>query len=129
MTALLGHFHQMDDKYGYSDGQAVPVEGEALREVLVAAINAFLSEKKSPVKAVPYNRPGIHNWLLIDFVDSETGESAHTPPEIEGFVAFLDEEGLGKRAVVVKASVKREALAEIPDLVKKYIAEGGDFYA
>lgn len=70
----MKYYEEMTSKYGFSDGDAIPNGAEQYREVYVTAINALARAKESKVRAYAYNRPGMHNWCLILFVDQSIGE-------------------------------------------------------
>ena len=57
----------MQNKYGFSDGEAVPDGAEVYRAVYIRAVNALAEQLGSTVRAVAYDRPGVHNWCLILF--------------------------------------------------------------
>lgn len=57
----------MLEKYGFADGEAMPDGAEVYRAVYVRAVNALAEQLRSEVRAVAYDRPGIHNWCLILF--------------------------------------------------------------
>jgi hypothetical protein len=59
---------EMNSKYGFGDGTAIPNEAEMCRAVYVQALNALAEHKKSKVRAVCYNRGGCHNSVLICMV-------------------------------------------------------------
>jgi hypothetical protein len=55
----------------------------------VKAVNAFARKNKSAVRAVSYNRPGVHNSCLIAFVTKDSlGHLVET--DILGGVTLLD---------------------------------------
>lgn len=55
----------MQHKYGFSDGEAVPDGAEVYRAVYIRAVNALAEQLGGTVRAVAYDRPGVHNWCLI----------------------------------------------------------------
>jgi hypothetical protein len=57
----------MQPKWGFSDGEATPEGVEVYREVDVHAVNRLAEQMDSQVRAVAYDRPGVHNWCLILF--------------------------------------------------------------
>ncbi len=67
----MKYFDDMTDKYGFGDGGAVPPDAWACRAVYVAVLNALAAHNESAVRAVPFNRPGMHNGCTILFVGAE----------------------------------------------------------
>jgi hypothetical protein len=55
----------MQTKYGYSDGDATPDGVEVYRTVYIRAVNRLAEQLGSRVRAVAYNRFGVHNSCLI----------------------------------------------------------------
>lgn len=74
----MKYLDDMLDKYGFSDGEAVPDDALARRTVYIAAINAVAQRMGVEQRAEPYNRPGCHNWCLIAF----TGKNGYPTPEM-----------------------------------------------
>ncbi len=60
-------WNEMQDKYGFADGEAMPEGVEVFRTVYIRAVNALAAQLNSTVRAVAYDRPGIHNSCLIQF--------------------------------------------------------------
>lgn len=58
-------WEDMQSKYGFSDGNAVPDGVEIYREVYIRAVNKLAEQLGSGVRAVAYDRFGFHNWCLI----------------------------------------------------------------
>lgn len=56
---------EMDTKYGFSDGEAIPPGIETYREVYLRAMNALLKRFDSNIRVVAYDRGGCHNWCLF----------------------------------------------------------------
>jgi hypothetical protein len=67
----MKYFDDMTDKCGFGDGGAVPPDAWACRAVYLAALNALAAHKGSAVRAVPFNRPGLHNGCMILFAGAE----------------------------------------------------------
>jgi hypothetical protein len=70
---------QLFDKYGFSDGCSVPSGIELFRTAYILAVNSLAAQLGSAVRAVAFDRPGMHNWCLIVF--SRDPEMAALPPE------------------------------------------------
>ncbi len=64
----MQYWGDMNDKYGFNDGQAIPAEAEIARKVYVTALNAVAANKGSKVRAIAWDRPGVHNGCLIVMV-------------------------------------------------------------
>jgi hypothetical protein len=54
-----------DDKYGFNDGGSIPCDADLARRVYVQALNALAERNCSQVRAIAWNRPGLHNRCLI----------------------------------------------------------------
>lgn len=67
----MNYWDEMDDKYGFNDGCAVPVGAEKYRRVYVQAVNAIAEALGSSLRCYAYDRPGVHNWCLILFDTAE----------------------------------------------------------
>lgn len=62
----MHYFEEMfNNKYGFSDGEALPPDAEQVREVYIRAINAYAEHLSSSQGLVAYDRFGIHNPSLI----------------------------------------------------------------
>ena len=61
----MQYFDEMDNKYGFGDGGAVPPDAWAAREVYCTVLNALLEKNKSKCRIVPYDRGGCHNPCLF----------------------------------------------------------------
>jgi hypothetical protein len=59
------YWDEMNSKNGFDDGAAVPQEAWTAREVYVRALNAVAAHKGSKVRAIAWDRPGVHNPCLI----------------------------------------------------------------
>ena len=55
----------MQSKWGFNDGDAIPEGVEAYRTVYIQAVNRLAEQLDSQVRAVAYNRFGLHNYCLI----------------------------------------------------------------
>ncbi len=64
----MKYWDQMQSKYGFEDGDAVPGGIEVYRRAYILAVNALAAAKGSHVRVIPYDRPGCHNWCLVGFV-------------------------------------------------------------
>lgn len=66
----MRYWQEMRSKGGFSDGEAVPDGAEVYREVYLRAVNLLAKQLGSRVRAVAYDRPGVHNWCLVLFRDA-----------------------------------------------------------
>lgn len=80
------YLHEMTTKWGFNDGELVPRDAEAARNVMVKIIAAWLKQNHPDHKVVKYNRPGFHNWCLILFKKGKD-EWVDPPSEIYSFLA------------------------------------------
>lgn len=94
-------YDNMRSKYGFSDGDAVPLGAEVYRQALIAVFNAALAEYG--VEAYPYDRPGFHNWCLICFrrTDSDEPDFSFEPDEVYEVLRMMDATNLLEALVQV----------------------------
>lgn len=64
----MKYLESMLSKYGFNDGDELPLEARALRRVYVAVLNSAAQRKGSEFRALCYDRPGLHNSCMILFV-------------------------------------------------------------
>ncbi len=67
----MKYFDDMTDKYGFGDGGAIPPDAWACRAVYIAVLNTLAAHNGSIVRAVPFNRQGMHNGCMIVFAGAE----------------------------------------------------------
>lgn len=60
-------WEEMQSKWGFHDGEAIPEGVEAYRTVYIRAVNRLAEQLDSQVRAVAYNRCGLHNFCLVLF--------------------------------------------------------------
>lgn len=60
-------WEDMQSKWGFNDGNAIPEGVEDYRTVYIRAVNRLAEQLNSQVRAVAYNRPGLHNYCLVIF--------------------------------------------------------------
>ena len=58
-------WEDMQSKYGFGDGKAVPVEAFTCRNVYIWTVNKLAERNRSKVRCVAFNRDGCHNSCLI----------------------------------------------------------------
>jgi hypothetical protein len=73
----MKYYDEMTEKYGFNGGESEPAEARDCRYVYVMALNAAAKRLGSDVRAVAYDRPGMHNGCMI------TGVPAHLVSEAE----------------------------------------------
>lgn len=59
------YWEEFDSKWGFSDGESVPIGAEMYRSVYIQVLNKLAENLDSGFRAVAYNRYGVHNPLLI----------------------------------------------------------------
>jgi hypothetical protein len=62
---IMRFWEDMQSKWGFSDGNAVPDGVEVYREVYIRTVNKLAEQLGSSVRLVAYDRFGLHNWCLI----------------------------------------------------------------
>ncbi len=67
----MDYYDAMLSKFGFSYGDAVPPDAEARRTVYVKTINRIAELRGSAVRAVAYDRPGMHNWCMICYASAK----------------------------------------------------------
>lgn len=75
----MQYFEEMNDKYGFSDGGALPDGIEQYRSVYIQGFNKLLKDNGSDVRVIAYNRPGCHNSVMVLRVTAE--EFTAIPPK------------------------------------------------
>ena len=68
----MKYWEELHNKWGFSDGDAIPPDARACREVYIREINKLAKRKGSSVRLLAYDRPGMHNCYLILRVDAES---------------------------------------------------------
>jgi hypothetical protein len=81
------YFHEMTNKWGFNDGNSVPVGIDEYRTLYITAINLMAERLGSQYRAVAYDRCGGHNWCLILFVSAEE-VAAFTPEDFTSGEAY-----------------------------------------
>ena len=78
----MQYWDDMNDKYGFSDGGAIPPDAEDCRTVYLKVINAFAEARGSEYRMLAYDRLGGHNWcLMVSAPIGSTPEDAVLTPE------------------------------------------------
>lgn len=60
----MKYWNEMDTKYGFNDGYAIPPDAEACREVYVKVLNGLLRKNESKCRIIPVNVPTRYNTLI-----------------------------------------------------------------
>lgn len=79
-------WEDMQSKWGFSDGDAVPEGIEVYREIYIRAVNQLAEQLGSSVRIVAYDRFGVHNWCLV-LMYTLSDLQAHN---VEDFTAHTD---------------------------------------
>lgn len=79
-------WEDMQSKYGFSDGEAMPDGIEVYRDVYIRAVNQLAEQLGSGVRVVAFNRAGVHNWCLILIHHLSDLQAQH----IEDFTAHVN---------------------------------------
>lgn len=64
-------WNDMQSKYGFGDGDAVPDGVAVYRAVYIRTVNTLAAQLGSAVRATAYDRAGVHNWCLVLFYRAE----------------------------------------------------------
>lgn len=70
-----GTWNDFTDKYGFKDGASIEARDWRARDSLVERLNEQPEMAAEGVRAVPYDRPGVHNPCLIILVKDTPGAS------------------------------------------------------
>lgn len=89
-------WEDMQSKWGFSDGDAVPDGVEVYRNIYIRAVNQLAGELGSSVRVVAYDRFGVHNWCLILMYQLADLQAHHVedftaPTDIDAEVAQADD--------------------------------------
>ena len=88
----MKYFDDMTNKYGFGDGGAIPPDAWACRAVYLAVLNALAAHIGSAVRAIPFNRPGMHNGCMMLFVSVE--DAARTAQGGSEFTEVVPDRGM-----------------------------------
>jgi len=61
----MKYWDDFQTKWGFGDGDAVPPDAWACRQVYIREINRLARKRGSKVRLAAYDRPGMHNGYLI----------------------------------------------------------------
>ncbi len=69
-----GTWDDFTDKWGFSDGNGVEQRDFEARAIIISKLNGLPEFKGSNVRAVAYDRPGVHNPCLIILLPNPDGK-------------------------------------------------------
>lgn len=61
----MKYWEEFQSKWGFGDGDSIPPDACAIREVYVREINKLAAKRGSGVRLMAYDRSGMHNCYLI----------------------------------------------------------------
>lgn len=61
----MKYWEDYQSKWGFGDGDSVPPDALMLRQVYCRELNRELLKRKSSVRLLAWDRPGMHNSLMI----------------------------------------------------------------
>lgn len=85
-------YESMQSKFGFGDGDAMPAQAWAARDVYVAAINNVAARLGSGVRIVKFNRCGMHNACMVLTVKADCGLDLAAEHESVGNAALADQD-------------------------------------
>ncbi len=65
-------FDDMREKYGFSDGDALPAEAFKARDVYIRYLNTQAEKRGSTTRAIAFDRGGSHNPCMVLFISAES---------------------------------------------------------
>ena len=71
----MQYWNEMNEKYGFDDGAAIPPDAFACRGVYLRAVNTLATKHGSACRVVAYDRPGVHNCCIVVTVTREYHDS------------------------------------------------------
>jgi len=80
------------DKTGFDDGERIPADARLMRSVYIQALNGLLRRTNNQHRVVAYNRPGVHNAVLIVVVTVETFSRLDSNEVLQGVATLTKEE-------------------------------------
>lgn len=70
-----GRWGDFTNKFGFGDGEKEEDRDYFAREFLIEMLNRESALKKNGIRAVEYDRPGVHNGCMILLLPAEEGKS------------------------------------------------------
>jgi hypothetical protein len=80
----MNYWDEMQGKFGFSDGSAIPSDAYEHRSVYIQVINKLAEKYGSKLRAIAYNRPGFHNSCMVLFYTLEDIQAAEITNFTEG---------------------------------------------
>ncbi len=78
---IMKYWEEMHSKWGFEDGGAAPFGITKFRTVYLLFVNAFAHQLGSKVRAIAFDRPGIHNGCMVAYVSADSVK-AKSPLEL-----------------------------------------------
>lgn len=79
----MRYWEEMQGKWGFGDGDAVPDGAEEYRKVYIEVVNAFAEQLGSDYHYVTFDRPGMHNWCLVIIAKNGTTDDEARVAEVD----------------------------------------------
>lgn len=70
-----GKWNDFTSKYGFHEGADLEDVDWRARDILVGLLNERTEMKAAGVRAIPYDRPGLHNGCLIVLLQDVAGQT------------------------------------------------------
>ncbi len=91
----MKYFDDFTDKFGFGDGESLPPDADAYREVLIRTFNRRAEAVRAKVRCIAFNRPGMHNTNMVLFVRATAlmaiqTEHLHDPEAMSQWVSETD---------------------------------------
>jgi len=71
----MGTWEDFTGKWGFHDGNSVEQRDFEARAIIISKLNGLQEFKASNVRAVAYDRPGVHNPCLIVLLPNPDGKT------------------------------------------------------
>lgn len=71
----MGLWEDFTDKYGFGDGGMLEQRDFTARDNLVRSLNEQPEMKAASIRALPFDRDGVHNSCLIIFAKAQDGKT------------------------------------------------------
>lgn len=72
-----GTWDDFTSKWGFGDGDALEGRDFRTRDILVRLLNKRPEIKAARIRAIPYDRPGLHNACMIILAQDVHGKTDH----------------------------------------------------
>ncbi len=67
-------YNDFTEKWGFNDGGSVEQRDFDAREILIAKLNSLAEFKANNIRAVAFDRPGVHNPCLVILLPNPDGK-------------------------------------------------------